>query len=176
MSIVILYGPPGSGKDTVSRKLSELNANFKLFRPLRSGSLSDRYRHLPTPSSVTEDECLAVSERYGRLYVFDRPELERMLDDRQSPILHVGDLAALKQLLTARPDALPVLLNCSREETERRSVGRGDTDVAARLSAWDRVADELKSDVFDEFALVFDTEMTMPSMAAHHIARLAAAD
>jgi guanylate kinase len=121
-----------------------------------------------------EDNCIAVSNRYGRTYGFDQPEFERMMSLSQIPVVHVGDIGSLERLRLFFPDAISVLLWCSRDETERRSAERGDRNVSNRLTAWDQLATELDSAPINDFSLNLNTEINGPAQAAERIAILVA--
>lgn len=121
---------------------------------------------------------LYESERYGNMYVVDRPALDALLSCGRIPVLHMGQLAGIRAVQRYPATWLPVLLWCSRDSTTKRLRERGANDIAdevARLEAWDETLMDLSQDYFD-FGLRIDTDQVKPMVAADMIhARLTGA-
>ncbi|MEU4713159.1 kinase [Micromonospora purpureochromogenes] len=165
---VILYGPPASGKDTVTSALHQLDDRYQQFRRLKVGQgRIAGYRM----SSVAELAALRASgsvvwenRRYGSVYVIDAPGLRQQLHE-QIPVVHVGQVNAVDAVREAFPDArwTVVALTCPRNVAERRIVERQTGDAAERLRAWDQ------TERLPTAGLTIDTSEASPGMAAELI-------
>lgn len=171
---ILLYGPPASGKDTITAALAELDSRYVPFTRLKIGSGRTKGYRMGTPEQLAELEAcgdvIYRNERYGNIYVVDRPGLEHTMEGGSIPIVHLGQMAGMDQV-TARFSArwARVLLWCSRETTARRSSLRGDTDSAARLAAWDATQADLAAHPGAQWELRVDTEEAAPLAAAQRI-------
>jgi guanylate kinase len=139
---VMLYGPPASGKDTVTASLHDICPSYRLFRRLKAGPGRRAGYRLATDDQL---DCLTAAGdvvwenfRYGARYVIDRTGLDRQLS-QGIPVVHIGQTAAIDAVRQAIPDAywLLVLLWCDRKEARRRMELRATGDTASRLAAWD---------------------------------------
>lgn len=147
---IILFGPPASGKDTVTARLVAINERYEHFRRLKSGGERKAgYR------AVSADELDALSargdivysnRRYDARYAVDRPGIESLTRRHKVPIVHIGQVEGIHAVLEgcSEIDWLVVGLWCSREESEARLVGRTDSRIAERLAAWDATAEDLR--------------------------------
>lgn len=168
---IVLYGPPASGKDTVTAALTALEPRAQLYRRLKIGSgRSAGYRMGELQDLVALESSggvLYANRRYGATYVVDRPEIERMRAEGLIPVVHLGQPEGVAALLDAEPSAswLVVELWCPRETAAERIAARdtGDTDV--RLIAWDETAHLAAPD------LRIDTTDTAAEDAAQQIMR-----
>ena len=74
---VILYGPPASGKDTVTAALTELNPRYAQFARLKVGAGKSAGYRMGTAEQLRELEAAGdvvyANTRYGNTYVIDRP-------------------------------------------------------------------------------------------------------
>jgi guanylate kinase len=138
----MLYGPPASGKDTVTLALAALDPRYVLFPRLKVGSGATATYRMTTSDVLnslrSRGELVWENYRYGATYAVDRPELVRALADHR-PVLHLGQTAAIRAVRTATTGArwFVVGLWCPRHVARERLIHRGATDVAARLQAWD---------------------------------------
>jgi guanylate kinase len=137
---VILYGPPASGKDTVTRALVEADPRCELFPRLKAGpGKADTYRlttreHI---ASLRADGRIAwENTRYDALYAVDTPELIERLA-RGIPILHLGQVPAIDAIRRATPGALwlVVALWCARDLAERRLMERNPSGRRSATTA-----------------------------------------
>jgi guanylate kinase len=173
---VILYGPPAAGKDTVTEALHRLDPDCVAFRRLKVSSKHDgsgRYRPVSCEQlGRLRDAGLVIyeNERYGNVYVVDRPGLDAAFDLGRVPVVHLGQVAGVKALHAYPAAWLPVLLWCPREVAERRLRERGSTDVEARLTAWQETERDLAGAGDFEFALRIDTDRHGPDASARLIA------
>jgi|SRR5215218_3940386 len=170
---IALYGPPASGKDTVTQALTALDARYVHFRRLKAGGgRTDGYR-VCTNEQIDDlrDQGLIVYEnvRYESRYAIDRPALDALLVRGLIPVVHLGQLAGVHALVRYPALWLPVLLHCRRATAAQRARQRGSADIAARLEAWDDTERELAGARPDDFALRVDTDRTSPAQAAQAI-------
>ncbi|MFD8695380.1 phosphotransferase-like protein [Kitasatospora purpeofusca] len=109
------------------------------------------------------------NSRYGNTYVIDRPGLNDTFDSGV-PIVHLGQIEGIDALVAGYPaDWSSVLLWCSRRTTEARSAGRGDSDTAARLAAWDATQADVDAHPAQAWDLSVDTAAVEPVEAAQLI-------
>jgi len=170
---IAFYGPPASGKDTVTEALTAVDARYVHFRRLKSGGgRTDGYR-VCTNDQIDDlrEQGLIVYEnfRYDSRYAIDRPALDALLAKDLIPVVHLGQLAGVHALMRYPALWLPVLLHCRRATAALRAQQRGSTDITARLEAWDDTERDLAGARPDDFALRFDTDRTSPAQAAQAI-------
>jgi guanylate kinase len=170
---VVLFGPPASGKDSVTLTLRDLDARYELYPRLKAGGgRHEGYRmtsekHL---SGLREaGELLYENERYGNVYGIDAPYLASMLKRAVVPVLHVGQSAAVRAVRLFPVRWVAVALWCARETTAVRALARGSADVAARLAAWDDTAADLARTEASLFTVHIDTDETTVEDAARRI-------
>ncbi|MFI1828343.1 AAA family ATPase [Streptomyces sp. NPDC020412] len=170
---IILYGPPGSGKDTVSAELSRLRPAFTLFQRLKAGpGRSTGYRL--TTSERIEDlarsgELLYRNERYGAEYAIDRGEVSALLAAGRIPVLHMGQVAGARAVETFPTHWIKVLLWCHEETTKARCTERGDKDVDARLKVWHETRQDHLDHAGEPWSLVIRTDQISATQAAQAI-------
>ncbi|MFE4827943.1 guanylate kinase [Streptomyces sp. NPDC056672] len=171
---ILLYGPPAAGKDTVTEALTELDVRYVPFTRLKIGNgKTDGYR-MGTPEQLSALEAggdvIYRNDRYGNIYVVDRPGLDQATEGGRVPVVHLGQMAGMEQVIALFPAHwVRVLLWCSKETTARRSPQRGDTDTAARLAAWDATQADLAAHPRAQWELRVDTEATAPHETAQRI-------
>lgn len=173
-NFVILFGPPASGKDTVTATLARLDPRYALFPKLKTG----RGRTLGYRTATSEElaalrsrqAVVQESQRYGNTYAVDREQLDAMLDDDLIPVVHVGDLTGVRALRSYPGRCLSVLLWCSRDVAVARLVERAAEDLSERLDAWDAATQEIeqgqRAGLFD---ISIDTGTSSVESSAHQI-------
>lgn len=171
---VILYGPPASGKDTITRALTQLDSRYALFQRLKVGTgKSDGYRMGSTQELADLDaagQVLYSNSRYGNTYVVDKPGLDKMFTAGLVPVLHLGQIAGVRAVIDTYPARwTTVLLWCTKEETKVRSVGRGDADTEARLTAWQATQDDVDAHPDQVWDLTVTTGAHSPEAAAQRV-------
>ncbi|AGS73870.1 phosphotransferase-like protein [Streptomyces collinus] len=175
---VILYGPPASGKDTVTSALTELNPRYVQFARLKVGTGKTAGYRMGTAEHLSELEAAGdivySNSRYGNTYVIDAPGLDAAFD-AGVPVVHLGQVDGIRALVDGYPaDWSGVLLWCPREVTEQRSAERDDRDTAARLAAWDATREDLDAHPGMIWDLTVDTTASAPQDAARLIDQLLA--
>ncbi|MGI5359960.1 phosphotransferase-like protein [Streptomyces sp. CA-252508] len=173
---VILYGPPASGKDTVTTALTELNSKYAQFARLKVGAGKSTGYRMGTAEQLRDLEAAGdvvyANARYGNTYAIDRPGVDAAFA-AGVPVAHLGQVDGIRALVDGYPaDWSVVLLWCPREVTEQRSAGRGDSDTAARLVAWDATREDLDAHPSAVFDLTVDTTTASPQDAARLIDQL----
>ena len=175
---VILYGPPASGKDTVTAALCAVSPDYQQFARLKVGdgkSLGYRFCSIRQLLQLEKaGDIVYTNTRYGNTYIVDRPGLNEAFVSGV-PVVHMGQVVGVQAVATGfRANWLTVLLWCSREATKERSQGRGDRDTAARLEAWDATLQDLDAHPKSTWDLTISTEEHSPDVAARLIDQLLA--
>lgn len=171
---ILLYGPPAAGKDTITAALTELDALYVPFTRLKVGTGKSEGYRMGTAEQLAALEArgdvIYRNDRYGNIYVVDRPGLDQAMEGGRAPVVHLGQMVGMEQVTTLFPAHwVRVLLWCSRETTARRSPQRGDTDTAARLAAWDATQADLAAHPRAQWELRVETDATAPHETAQRI-------
>lgn len=170
---MILYGPPASGKDTITAELARLDPRYVLFRRLKIGGGNTNGYRLAGQDDLAqlhaEGHVLYQNERYNSTYVVDRPQLSEMLTAGRVPVVHLGQIAGVRAVAAFPARWVTVLLWCSRETTARRARARGSTDIDARLAAWDETFADFKQAGASDFLASIDTDTISSEEAARMI-------
>ncbi|WP_249999953.1 ATP-binding protein [Actinoplanes sp. M2I2] len=139
---ILMYGPPASGKDTVTKALTESNPLYRHFRRLKvGGGRTDGYR-ITSPEKIADLKSTGgivwENERYGASYYVDQPSLAQDLSEA-CPVLHLGQPAAIHAVTEAFPETRWVIVQlwCPRDLAEQRVIQRATGDVAERMAIWD---------------------------------------
>lgn len=168
---IILYGPPASGKDTITRHLIDLDSRYAHFERLKVGSGRPQGYRLVTAGELTarvsNGDILYSNTRYDSTYAVDRSGLAAMIDRENVPVLHIGQTSGIRALVDGYSIRwLVVGLWCSRGEVARRLAGRQDDRTDERLAAWDATAADMRSADPALFGLVANTEVASAPIAA----------
>ncbi|MEV4183258.1 guanylate kinase [Streptosporangium canum] len=147
---IVLYGPPASGKDTITATLTRLDPRFVLLPKLKVGTGRTAGYEFVTAEHLDKlreaGRLLVETRRYGNIYAVDRQAIEDRHAAGHVPVAHMGNIRDLRQLTSRVSDGwLRVLLWVPREVTEQRSQGRGDADTGKRLTAWDETLADLEA-------------------------------
>jgi guanylate kinase len=167
---VVLYGPPASGKSTITKQLETIDSRYRLFRRLKAGGGRMAEYRITTHAHIKDlqpaGEIVWANERYGSVYAIDRPQLRRMIEEGYIPVLHVGQRGAIASVASAMPDmqVTTVSLTCPREIALQRLASRETGDTSDRLAAYDATEQFIEAD------LIIDTSSIGPVEAADMIA------
>lgn len=165
---LLLYGPPASGKSTITRILTAQDGRFHLFKRLKVGGRprGDEYRMTEAKDLAdlrTKGLVIWENQRYGAIYATDRPELSRMTQASQVPVVHVGQVEAVEALRQEPISWVTIALTCPREVAIQRIIARATGDTDERVAAWDKTPPLTTSD------LTVDTGACPPTNAARLI-------
>jgi guanylate kinase len=172
---VILYGPPTSGKDTITAELSRQDEQYVLLPKLKTGSgRSTGYRLVSDTERNTlrkAGRLVVETHRYGNVYAIDRQDIAALVDADRVPVVHMGNVSDLRRLRAAVPLVwTSVLLWVPREVCAKRSEHRGDADTPKRLQAWDETLADLRATAeTPAFDAIFHTDATDATETAHRI-------
>jgi guanylate kinase len=161
---VVLYGPPASGKSTITKQLEMADGRYRLFRRLKAGGgRMDEYRvttYAQIRNLQAAGEVVWANERYGSVYVIDRPYLRRMIEEERIPVLHVGQRSAVDSIVSAVPDVqvITVSLTCPREIALQRIANRKTGDTPDRVAAYDATERFIEADLIIDTSVVGSTE------------------
>jgi guanylate kinase len=141
---VILFGPPTSGKDTITAVLTRLDNRFQLLPRLKVGTGRTHGYRLTTQAELNQlhekGRLIIETRRYGNVYAVDRDEVTAIITSGSIPVVHIGSLDDVEHFCNAFDQPwLKVMLWISRQECARRSQLRGDVDTSERLRVWDQV-------------------------------------
>ncbi|GAA4092334.1 guanylate kinase [Nonomuraea soli] len=174
---IILYGPPASGKSTLTRALTSLDPRFVLLRKLKAGNRRGASEYVfvgweELAQLRAQGRLLVESERYGNAYAISVDQLAAHEALGQVPIAHMGNIPDLRRLAESG-DWLTVLLWIPRAECLRRSRERDDPDTTARLIAWDETLADLEAHGGEHaFDLRLDSDQAEPAELASAVASL----
>lgn len=167
---IVLYGPPASGKDTVTAALGD---PYRMVPRRKAGPGRTTGYHM-----VTDDELAALRsqpgevlwqvERYRATYVLTRSDLAETAAIGV-PVLHVGQAEAVPAVTVPGIAWTVVELWCPREVAAARIAARSTDDDAARLAAYDATPRLAAPDVS------LDTDTVQPAQAAQIIRETVAA-
>jgi guanylate kinase len=167
---VILYGPPASGKDTVTAELCRLNAAYAHFEKLKVGDGRTGGYRLVTADQLADlrDRGLIIHEaaRYGASYAVDSIGLDDLFKGGRVPVIHMGQMAGVDAVRGYGAHWLDVLLWSSKDVAARRLGDRGSSDIEDRLAAWDATLADLEGGGEPRFTLTVRTDAISAVTAA----------
>ncbi|MFB7643577.1 guanylate kinase [Streptomyces sp. NPDC056084] len=170
---MILYGPPGSGKDTITSELARLRPEFTLFERLKAGPGRTTGYRLTTADHIEElstaGGLLYRNTRYDAEYAIDRQGVAALVDASRVPVLHMGQVVGASAVAAFPLHWIRVLLWCPLDVTESRSLGRGDKDVDARVKVWHETREDLLAHSSEPWTLTIRTDQLSPTESANAI-------
>ena len=135
---VVLFGPPASGKDTVTACMDAMYPDVALYEKLKTGagrSLGYRFIDADELDQRRRSGRLTSVVRYGNQYSVDHAELDAWELQGRIPVVHTTDLDELGNL-AARAGWLVVGLWARRRIAAERLLARGDLELSQRLDLW----------------------------------------
>lgn len=173
---IVLYGAPAAGKDTVSAELMKLDHRFEHFERIKVGSgNSAKYRM----ASATEVDTLrqrgAVvyeNERYGNVYVVDRPGLDAVFERGHLPIIHMGQVVGAEAVIASGGTWIGIALVCDAGVAVARMRARGDNDIETRIVVWEETLKDLAEHGLGWARETIDTGLLPAAETAARIAQL----
>ena len=172
--LVVISGPSGVGKDTVIRRLLELDPNLVYSvsgttRPPRDGERPDENYTFLTREAfenlVEEGAFLEHATYNGHLYGTFRDRVERARDGGHDVVLKI-DVQGEEQVRAQIPDAIRIFVVApSEQELERRRTQRG-SESARDLDSRRKIAEREMT-----YAAQYDHVVTNDDIerAAHEI-------
>lgn len=136
-----MWSRPAAGKDSTDRALRERSDDYVHFARIKVGSGNEEGYRMVTKGALNQlrlrRDIVWENQRYGAIYVVDRPGL---LDALASgiPVIHLGQPEAVDAVERSFPEVRWVVVElwCLADEAEMRMRERGDSDLAQRMDAW----------------------------------------
>ncbi|WP_330355506.1 AAA family ATPase [Streptomyces chartreusis] len=170
---VILYGPPGSGKDTITSELVRLRPECALFERLKAGPGRTTGYRVTTVDQIEklsrEGGLLYRNARYDAEYAIDRQGVAALVDAERIPVLHMGQVVGASAMAAFPLHWIRVLLWCPLDVTKSRSIARGDKDVEARVKVWHETREDLLAHEAEPWTLTLRTDMLSPTESSNAI-------
>src|SRR5215217_1345523 len=143
---IILYGPPASGKNTVTEALQTLETNIEPFQRVKAGpGRTQGYRMMSQENISTWRDQVTIlweNSRYNAVYITELEEIQRILEAHRIPVIQLW---------------------CPRNVSYTRSIARKTGDIKQRMQVYD------KTERLKQKNLTIDTSKTNPVEAAKKI-------
>lgn len=154
--ILLISGPAGSGKSTISKKLTESNERFKLLKKHKypqDGIKKEEYYNISEKEFRTlskQNAFIQWHERYGNLYGISIKEIHSIISNNAIPIIHPGNILNLYEVLDflgSRYSLYSVLLFCDSEHNYKNLKQReaSESGLKKRVSAYHEELEILKN-------------------------------
>ena len=143
--IIVLFGAPTVGKDTVTRVLTARDSRYEHFIKHKRGAGSKHGYTMVTELQLQHlrgaGRVVSEVNRYGSTYAIERERLTESVLAGHRVLVHSAEPS--EALALVELGAALVLLECSRETATSRLNQRDPNSVADRLEVWDLVASRL---------------------------------
>lgn len=173
MTGVILYGPPASGKDTVTKAITAVDPRYVHYQRVKVGPSTVSGYVMATQAELEmrrrSGDIIWENSRYGAVYAILRSSVRAIVKAGSVPVVHLGQPEGVHALTAATPDVrwLVVSLWCPRDVAAERLADRDLSNVAERLAAWDETPQLADVDV------AVNTADASPSQVAELIVKTA---
>jgi guanylate kinase len=146
--LVVISGPSGVGKDTVIKRLLELDSNLRYSvsgttRKPRPGEQPDQNYTFLTREEferrVERGEFLEHATYNGNLYGTFRDRVEKARDGGHDMVLKI-DVQGAEQVRRAMPDAILIFVKAPSEEELRHRQERRGSESRSDLASRRRIA------------------------------------
>jgi guanylate kinase len=147
--LIVISGPSGVGKDTVIKRLLELDANLKYSvsgttrKPRPGEKPGENYTFLTREEfekRVENDEFLEHATYNGNLYGTFRERVEHARDQGRDMVLKI-DVQGAEQVRRAMPDAILIFVKAPSEEELRHRQERRGSETPEDLESRRRIAE-----------------------------------
>ncbi|MER5382219.1 AAA family ATPase [Streptomyces sp. NPDC002688] len=170
---MILYGPPGAGKDTITSELTRIRENFALYQRLKAGPGRTTGYRLTTADHIEDlsraGDLLYRNARYDAEYAIDRQGITALVDNGRIPVLHMGQVVGVGAAAAFPLHWIRVLLWCPLDVAESRSAGRKDKDVDTRVKVWHETREDVLAHETEPWTLALRTDRLSPTESANAI-------
>lgn len=168
--LLVLFGTPASGKDTISKEL-EILGTYEMLRKAKFGSgRSVGYRMLgqePDPRQV-----ISSVSRYGNKYYVLESELQEVIERNRIPIVCTTSVTEVTDVRVWADkhgfNLVLVGLVTSFSTFKNRSNQRGDVDTQSRADSWLLGYEAIRT-IESQFDALFNTEKYIPRETANQI-------
>src|SRR5699024_6612827 len=165
---IILYGPPASGKDTIT---TALGGKFAMVPRLKAGPGRTIGYRMVTDEDLaalraTPGAVLWETQRYSANYMLTKADVLATAESA-IPVVHVGETTAIDAVTHGVPELSwrIVELRCARDVAIERIAARSTEDDAERIARYD------DTPYLEHADLVLDTSAASPTEAARQIIR-----
>ncbi|MEO1044889.1 MAG: hypothetical protein AAFX04_05560 [Pseudomonadota bacterium] len=171
--VILLSGPPTSGKDTLTQCLHDLDPCYVMANKFKDSTSGSSNHIIISPAEfdlmIEQEELLQWHSRYGRRYGLSRKTINTALDNRQWPIVHTGKLENLLNIKGKVHNSLSILLACTPQTIHQRLAERHAGDLEEQATRFEAAREELQETAHNlsYFDIIFDNNGNDPVKAAH---------
>ncbi|MEH7224457.1 hypothetical protein V7112_11680 [Bacillus sp. JJ1566] len=185
--VILVCGPPASGKDTLTARLSKIDNRFWHFQKHRgidgvipNNQASSQYINIPRSKfeeMIMRNEFIQYHQRYDRYYGISQKVLKDNINNGKIPIIHVGRIENLYELENKIEDKVIKIfvwapLNILEQRLNKRHPGN-QAELERRLqAASEEFKDLVPVHLKKTFDIIFKNEQTLESAEKNLIALL----
>jgi len=146
MSLFVIVGASGSGKTSLSHRVSELNVWSECIshttRPIRKGEIDGKTYYFVKDQTFDENlkggKFAEYVEYDGYKYAISHEEIARVMD-KSAHVFIIAEYNGYSQIKRLYPDAVGIFLHMSKEDCMANMLLRGDSLEKAlrRISTYD---------------------------------------
>jgi len=163
---ILISGTPSSGKDTLSDELFVLKnelVSFTKHKGSNGENKTGNYHYISISQfkdEITKGNFIQYHERYGNYYGIHKAEIEKILDAKKIPVIHVGKYENLRAIMKDEriSNPLSILFFVAKEQTKRRLEVRhvdDEAEINQRLQAYDEEISQLRTAFNSDQKLLF---------------------